>query len=78
MKRTSKALRAQVLDTTQLARATGGRGSWCGAVIHCDCGYAFTPTGSYACPSCGAQAFDGEGGGGGDDGCPFNNVTCLV
>jgi hypothetical protein len=70
MKKTTKsALRAKSLDTTGLEKATGGRGSYCGGVIHCDCGfkgdwYSFyidlsgAGCGSFnMCPSCYADPY---------------------
>ncbi len=75
MKRTNTApLKIHALDGKSLELVHGGRGSYCGNLIHCDCGYAWVDDGSVACPSCGAAtelsagAASGGGGGGGGGG----------
>ena len=57
MKRTTNQLRARTLDTTALEKANGGRGTCCGASIHCDaCGHMSTTADwascSNMCPFC--------------------------
>ncbi|MBL0217078.1 MAG: hypothetical protein IPQ07_24785 [Myxococcales bacterium] len=72
MKRTSKPqLKVRSLETEALQKVHGGRGTYCGNLIHCDCGYAWVAdaSNSGACPSCGAATeLGGGGGGGGGDG----------
>ncbi len=71
MKRTQGPLRVRVLATTELKKAQGARGSYCGSVVHCDCGSVYTPSfgcggdafgyfstwGDFNCPACGVSAF---------------------
>ena len=63
MKRTSTKLATRTLDPVKLRKVTGGRGTYCGSELHCDCGYVWVPCptdngmgldfSSYAmCPSC--------------------------
>ena len=70
-----RTLQATTLNTDDLKAVSGGRGTLCGTVMHCDgCGYAWghDANGSYgvACPSCGLgiDTAAGGGGGGGDGG----------
>ena len=51
MKKPKQALRSRSLDTSQLAKATGGRGTYHGNFTCDNCGYEFT--GGSACPNCG-------------------------
>ena len=80
MKRTNKPqLKVRSLETEALQKVHGGRGTYCGNVIHCDCGYTWVAdVASVACPSCGAATelgggapagAGGGGGGGGGGGC---------
>jgi hypothetical protein len=40
MKKSIKpSLRAKSLDTSDLVKVAGGRGSYCGGTMHCECGY---------------------------------------
>lgn len=61
-----KNLRVQNLDLTALKQVHGGRGTWCGSLMHCDCGYAwmfecsgdvfgYFSTNIDYCPSCGVS-----------------------
>ncbi|MBL0217077.1 MAG: hypothetical protein IPQ07_24780 [Myxococcales bacterium] len=83
MKRIAKPqLKVRSLETDALQKVHGGRGTYCGNVIHCDCGYAWTAgSGNTAtCPSCGAATgisgtTGGGGGGGGGGACA---TKCCV
>lgn len=58
MKRSTQQLRAHTLDARALAKASGGRGTYCGNTLHCNaCGCSdltttWTTCGN-TCPSCG-------------------------
>ena len=88
---TKRTLQATSLDTEQLRQASGGRGTLCGVLMHCDsCGYGWNAdaSGSYgaACPNCGlgvdtdAGGGGGGGGGGGDGGGDCGNLArdCMM
>lgn len=52
-----KSLRTRSLDLTALKQVQGGRGTWCGSTMHCDCGCSWQIECNYDfdfCPSCGA------------------------
>jgi len=54
----TKQLRTRPLDQGALRKVGGGRGTYCGNVIHCECGYVFAGDcssgyGIDTCPFCG-------------------------